>query len=204
LQSDKIIIGLGNHGSSYEGTRHNIGFAVVSSYAEKWGLEWSKDKYAHSLVTQKTINGHRLILAKPLTYMNLSGNAARKLIAKFHVPIENILIVTDDVHLPFGKLRLRGKGSPGGHNGLKHISETLMTSEYARLRIGVGAPDERENLADYVLDVFSPAEKKEIQVIIAAANKTLDNWRIHGILQAMNETNKKTKDLGDKDEATTL
>lgn len=200
MENDKapqLIVGLGNPGLGYVGTRHNIGFATVKALAKKYGLFFEKKR---KLLSKIAIwEEEKIILALPQTYMNLSGKAVKKIIQYFGIPIENILVVTDDCHIPFAKLRLKAKGSCGGHNGLRDIENVLQTDEYSRLKMGIGMPPDGENLEDFVLNRFSPAEKMEIPAIIAAAINIIDDWRVHGIAHAMNEANAKIiKDVGDK------
>ncbi len=201
MENDKaphLLIGLGNPGLAYIGTRHNIGFAVLQEMAKEHGLSFEKKrKWLSKIAIWEEKN---IVLALPQTYMNLSGRAVKKLRVGFNVPIEKILVITDDCHLPFGKIRLRAKGSNGGHNGLRDIENALQTQEYPRLRVGIGEPPPAENLEDFVVNRFSPAEKMEIPAIIAAAINIITDWWRYGIAHAMNEANAKIiKDLGDKE-----
>ena len=131
-----LIVGLGNIGPEYHETRHNIGFMVADALAKEAGTAFKDGRYGFT--TTLSIKGRQLILLKPSTFMNLSGNAVRYWMQKENIPLENVLIVVDDLALPFGTLRLKGKGSDAGHNGLKHIAATLGTQNYARLRFGIG------------------------------------------------------------------
>ena len=131
-----LIVGLGNIGSEYAETRHNIGFRVLDAFAKASNLVFRDGRYGFT--AQTSIKGRQLVLLKPSTYMNLSGNAVRYWMQQEKIPLENLLVVVDDLALPFGQLRMKGKGSDGGHNGLKHIAQILGTQDYARLRFGIG------------------------------------------------------------------
>jgi PTH1 family peptidyl-tRNA hydrolase len=156
--SKYLIVGLGNIGAEYENTRHNIGFKVLDYIAQENNLKFTTDRLAD--VTEFKFKGRILILIKPSTYMNLSGKAVNYWLQARNISTENLLVITDDIALPFGTLRLKGKGSDGGHNGLKNIQETLSTTEYARLRFGVGNEFSKGKQVDYVLGEWSEADKK--------------------------------------------
>ncbi len=165
-----LIVGLGNPGKKYVDTRHNLGFSVVEAIATRMGLRFRK-----SLKLKASIAGAvDFFLAKPQTYMNLSGVAVKKIVEAYQVPLKGILVVTDDIALPFGSHRLRLKGSSGGHNGLKSIEGELKTVEYARLRMGIGCPD--GDISSYVLEKFSEMEKKILPEIIDKALGLIDGW----------------------------
>lgn len=174
-----MVVGLGNPGAAYEGTRHNIGFRVVRALAEKWGtsfhpaLAQAKGNLAQAKVGEKT-----LFLLMPLTYMNESGLAVRKCLDYFKIPQGHCLIVVDDAEIPFGTMRLREKGSSGGHNGLKSIAAHLGSEEYARLRIGVS---KEQPLADHVLSRFSAEEEKELPQITESALEKIKAWLQKGL-----------------------
>ena len=158
-----LIAGLGNIGAEYVNTRHNIGFKVIERLAQQEGLDFATAKLGS--VAEYKLKGRTLILLKPNTYMNLSGKAIKYWLDKENIPVENLLAVTDDLNLPFGTIRIKGKGSDGGHNGLKSIEGTLRQQDYARLRIGVGPfPPEWDDLADFVLGRFSRAEREVVTV----------------------------------------
>lgn len=184
-----LIAGLGNIGSEYEHTRHNIGFRVVDFLAEQSGATFAAGRYA--AVAEMKNKGKTFILIKPSTYMNLSGNAIRYWMQEEKIPLENVLVITDDLALPFGKLRLRGKGSDGGHNGLKHIQQILNTDAYARLRFGVGAEFARGNQVDYVLGEWSDEEEQTLEEKIEKAAKTVISFAHIGLARTMNEVNMK-------------
>jgi peptidyl-tRNA hydrolase, PTH1 family len=183
----KMIVGLGNPGKEYAGTRHNVGFALIDALASAHRIPVDQ-RLARARVGRGTIAGERVLLAKPQTFMNLSGEAVAALVRREGVSLENLLVVVDDVHLPPGRLRLRARGSSGGHNGLKSIAGALATQEWARLRLGVGeAPP--GNQIDWVLSRFSPAERKVIDEMLIAALGAVEVWLTEGIEAAMNRFN---------------
>lgn len=184
-----LIVGLGNIGSEYENTRHNIGFKIVEHLASNAGASFVTGRYA--AVCEMRHKGKTFILIKPSTYMNLSGNAVRYWMQEEKISIENILVITDDLALPFGKLRMRGKGSDGGHNGLKHIQQILNTDAYARLRFGVGAEFSKGQQVDYVLGDWNEEEKKTLQERIEVAAKGVLSFGLIGIARTMNDINTK-------------
>lgn len=171
-----LVVGLGNPGSAYEGTRHNIGFRVLKALAEKLegNFRPALSEAKGSLAQVKGEN-QTLFLLMPLTYMNESGLAVRRCLDYFKIPFKHCLIVVDDADLPFGELRLREKGSSGGHNGLKSVAAHLASEEYARLRIGVGK-SENEELADYVLARFTAEEEQELPKVVESALEKIDAW----------------------------
>ncbi len=182
-----LITGLGNVGTEYAGTRHNIGFTVLDAWAALHKTTFSTLRYGS--LAQIRYAGKVIWLLKPSTYVNLSGKAVRYWMDQERIPLENTLIVLDDVALPFGKLRLRARGSDGGHNGLRHITYTLGTEDYARLRIGVGDDFPRGYQADYVLSRWNGSEEKELPFICNNAIEALNLFVRHGIERAMNQVN---------------
>ena len=152
-----LIVGLGNIGSEYRHTRHNAGFLVLEALADHLGASFQEGRYG--AMAQASFRGKKLLLLKPNTYMNRSGQAIRYWLDKEKIPLENLLVVVDEIQLPFGQLRLRKKGSDGGHNGLKSIQEQLQSTEYNRLRIGIGNDFNRGQQIDYVLGAWSNEEK---------------------------------------------
>ncbi|MBS0620110.1 MAG: aminoacyl-tRNA hydrolase [Verrucomicrobia bacterium] len=189
----RLIVGLGNPGAAYEKTRHNVGFWVVDALAEKWGFSFRDASHVKGQLAQGGVRDQRVYLLKPGTYMNLSGESVRQCVDYFKVPFDQLIVVCDDVALPLGTMRIRSKGSSGGHNGLKSIEAHLGTEYYARLRMGVGAP-EREELADYVLGPFSKAERLIIDEKVREAVEVLDVWLLEGIAPAMQRANAQKKD----------
>lgn len=176
-----LITGIGNMGADYDGTRHNIGFDVLDQLAQNAGVSWKHENLGD--LCEIKHKGRTLILLKPSTYVNLSGNAVRYWLQKRDVQIPNLLVVLDDMNLPFGKLRLRGKGSDGGHNGLKDINAAIG-SEYARLRIGIGnAPKGRHT--DFVLGKWNKEEMKQIPEILEKSAKIVTDFAAIGLEKAM-------------------
>ncbi|HRW94974.1 MAG TPA: aminoacyl-tRNA hydrolase [Bacteroidales bacterium] len=182
-----LITGLGNVGTEYAGTRHNIGFTVLDAWAALHKTTFSTLRYGS--LAQIKYAGKEIWLLKPSTYVNLSGKAVRYWMNQERIPLENTLVVLDDVALPFGKLRLRARGSDGGHNGLRHITYILGTEEYARLRIGVGDDFPRGYQADYVLSRWNRSEEKELPFICDNAIEALNLFVRQGIERAMNMVN---------------
>ena len=184
-----LIFGLGNIGDKYTHTRHNIGFKTLDALAEASNVFFSMDRLA--MVAEMKHKGRTLKLVKPTTFMNLSGKSVRYWMDKENVPIERILVITDDISLPFGKIRIRGKGSDGGHNGLKDINETLGTNNYARLRFGVGSDFPRGQQADYVLSDWSSEEFGLISERINIAIDAIKSFTTIGLNLTMTNFNNK-------------
>jgi PTH1 family peptidyl-tRNA hydrolase len=184
-----LIVGLGNIGSEYTETRHNIGFKVLDALAGASNLFFKTDRYGD--VCELKHKGRMFILLKPSTFMNLSGNAVRYWMQQERIALENVLIVTDDLALPYGKLRLRGQGSDGGHNGLKHINQILQTTQYARLRFGISAEFSKGQQVDYVLGLWSEEELKTLKEHIDRAGKAVLSFGLIGLPRTMNEVNTK-------------
>lgn len=184
-----LIVGLGNIGSEYEDTRHNIGFNVVNYMAEQHEAKWKIDTLGS--IAEVKSKGRTYILLKPSTYMNLSGKAVRYWMTKQKIKIENTLIVTDDKNLPFGKQRLRGKGSDGGHNGLKDIQAILNTATYPRLRFGIGSEFHKGKQVDFVLGKWTGEEMETLPKLIKYAEDTIYGFGFLGMSRAMNQFNKK-------------
>ena len=184
-----LIAGLGNIGPEYELTRHNIGFLILDQLAEKNNVKFDSGRLA--LTAELKHKGRSIHLIKPTTYMNLSGKAVNYWLKELKVPIENLLVITDDVALPFGKLRMRAKGSSGGHNGLGNIQEVLGTDVYARLRCGVGSDFAKGRQADYVLGKFSKEEFKEMPFMLDKAVEGVLSYCAIGLERTMNSVNTK-------------
>ncbi|PCH95607.1 MAG: aminoacyl-tRNA hydrolase [Bacteroidetes bacterium] len=182
-----LIVGLGNEGAQYENSRHNIGFKVIDAMAEESSLSFKLEKHAHTCTYK--IKGRTFILVKPTTFVNLSGKAVNYWMQKERISLENILIVLDDLAIPFGKLRLRQKGNDGGHNGLKNIDEVLGTNNYARLRIGIGASFAQGTQIDYVLGDWSEDESKELPSKIGIAVKMIESFGTAGVQRTMSDFN---------------
>jgi peptidyl-tRNA hydrolase, PTH1 family len=184
----KLVVGLGNPGPKYDGTRHNIGYAVVDYLAAAPGVGSWRSRF-ESLVAETTEGAEQLLLMKPATFMNLSGRAVRAAVYFYKLGPADLLVVCDDIALPLGKLRVRAKGSHGGQNGLRNIQEQLGTQEYARLRVGIDPPGEHWDAADYVLSRFKPAERAIAADSIAQAAQAILVWARHGIDVCMNRVN---------------
>jgi len=182
-----LIVGLGNIGDDYVGTRHNIGFEVVESLGKKLGGEWKSVK--HGSLCEVSHKGRKLLLLKPNTYMNLSGKAVSFWIQAEKIKLENVVIITDDLALPVAKLRLKSKGSDGGHNGLKSIQSSLSTTNYARLRFGIGSEFSQGRQVDFVLGKFTTEERSSIDIAIDRAVEGTLQYCTLGAGFAMNYTN---------------
>lgn len=183
-----LITGLGNPGSEYEDTRHNIGFAAVNHLCKDLEGNWRLDH--HGERAEVKFKGRTLILLKPHTYMNLSGKAVRYWMQKEKIPVENCLVICDDLNLVFGKQRLRPKGSDGGHNGLKSVQELLATDEYPRLRIGIGANFSKGRQVNFVLGKWTEDERAELSRMLEKATEVVKAFTTLGIERAMNVLSK--------------
>lgn len=184
-----LIVGLGNIGSEYDGTRHNIGFRVLDALAKASNLVFEDKRYG--FVTSLSLKGQQLILLKPSTYMNLSGNAVRYWMNKENIPVERLLIVVDDLALPFGALRMKPSGSDAGHNGLKHIASVLGTQAYTRLRFGIGNDFPKGGQVDFVLGQFTEEDLKTMDERVELACEMIKSFCLAGINITMNQFNKK-------------
>lgn len=182
-----LIAGLGNIGVEYANTRHNIGFTVLDALAKASNTSFTTLRYGS--MAQIKYKGKTIWLLKPSTYMNLSGKAVNYWMQEEHIAIENLLVVLDDIALPYGKLRLRSKGSDGGHNGLKNINFCLNTDGYARLRVGVGDDFPKGHQADYVLDHWTSEQEKELPFICDHAIDAIRLFVSDGVERAMNHVN---------------
>jgi PTH1 family peptidyl-tRNA hydrolase len=184
-----LIVGIGNIGDQYENTRHNIGFKILDALAKASNVVFTGKRFG--LIAETTYRGRKLILLKPTTYVNLSGKAVRYWLEKEKIPIKNLLIVVDDLALPFGILRLRKKGGDGGHNGLFDISQTLGKETYPRLRFGIGNDFHQGAQVNYVLSSWSEEEEIVLPEKIETAIKIIQSFSFHGIDMTMNNYNKK-------------
>ncbi len=183
-QAMYLILGLGNPGRRYQFTRHNIGFMVLEKIAAQWEVDL-KQKSFDALWNRGKIAGINVLLAMPQTYMNLSGNAARKLLAYFKMDISNLIVIHDDLDLPFGKLRLKTGGGNAGHKGLKSIVTCLGSADFMRVRLGIGKPSDESRIEDYVLERFESKEAAELQQIIQLAADAATDIVISGMQTAM-------------------
>ena len=184
-----IIAGLGNPGSRYDNTRHNVGFDAIDLLASKYGITLSKIKFK-ALYGEGTIEGSRVLLVKPQTFMNLSGESVRDIVEWYKVPMERLIIIYDDIDLAPGKIRVRPRGSSGSHNGMRNIIYLLQKDDFPRVRIGIGKPPENWDLADYVLSKFSPEDRKIANESILKATEAVAEIIKSGMEPAMNKFNK--------------
>jgi PTH1 family peptidyl-tRNA hydrolase len=184
----KLIIGLGNPGRQYAQTRHNVGFIAVDELAHRHHISFDKEKFK-GLFGTGVINSEKVILLKPLTYMNLSGEAVRPLMDYYNIGIEDIVVIYDDLDLPVGKIRLRTKGSAGGHNGVKSMIQHTGTQEFKRVRIGVDRPHNGMKVPDYVLGKFSPEEVDDVVNSIKITADACEAWTAHSFIDVMNKFN---------------
>lgn len=190
-----VIAGLGNPGREYELTRHNAGFLALDILADKYDINVTKLKHK-ALTGTGMIGGHKVMLVKPQTYMNLSGESLREVLAYYKIPVEKLIVIYDDIDLKAGDLRIRKKGSAGTHNGMKSIIYQLDSDEFPRIRVGIGN-DRRGSLTDYVIGRLSEEEIKEIKPAIENAAEAAAKIVQHGTDKAMNEFNKRKKKNGE-------
>ena len=183
-----IIVGLGNPGKEYENTRHNIGFMFLDALSKAFNLDFKIDKKANTLVATMVLKEKKHYFLKPLTYMNLSGNAVYSFINYYHLEKEEIIVIHDDMDLPTGKVRIRFRGSSGGHNGIKSIINCLKTEEFNRIRIGIGHED-KNNVIDFVLSKFSKEELDLLEGVLQQAPKMILDYIENGINYIMNNYN---------------
>ena len=199
MENAHLIVGLGNPGARYARTRHNVGFQLLDRLAERWRAAWKLEKKFQASVARVEWQGHSLLLAQPQTFMNSSGEAVGALAAFYRVPLEKLLVAVDDADLPLGEIRLRQRGSSGGHHGLESIERQVSSREFARLRIGIGrTADGRREITDYVLAPFDQAEAPVLEEVLAAAASQVECWAVDGIEKAMNRFNGAVKAPGDK------
>ena len=184
-----LIVGLGNIGNEYDGTRHNVGFRVVDALAEAQGATFQDKRYG--FICKTRVKNAELLLLKPSTYMNLSGNAVRYWMQQEKIPVENVLIIVDDLSLPVGAIRMKQNGSDAGHNGLKHIAQMLSTQNYNRLKFGIGNDFLRGGQVDFVLGKFSPEDNKAINEKVPVACDAIKAFALSGMQFAMCHYNNK-------------
>ncbi|MEU6579346.1 aminoacyl-tRNA hydrolase [Nocardia sp. NPDC046763] len=182
-----LVVGLGNPGSEYERTRHNVGFLVADVLAERVGGRFTVHKKSGADLLEARLDGRKVLLAKPRTYMNLSGRPVAALAKFFSVPATEVIVVHDELDLPFGAIRLKRGGGEGGHNGLRSISQALTTKDYLRVRFGIGRPPGRQDPADYVLKPFSASERKEVPVIVEQTADAVELLLRVGLETAQNQ-----------------
>ena len=182
-----LIAGLGNIGSEYDHTRHNIGFEILDFLAKESSIFFKSDRYGD--VAELKHRGRTLILLKPSTFMNLSGKALDYWLKQEKIPIERLLVITDDLALPFGKIRIRAKGSDGGHNGLKSINETLGSTEYTRLRFGIGSDFNKGKQVDYVLSKWTKEEEEKLQERLKICADAIKSFSFQTVARTMSDFN---------------
>jgi PTH1 family peptidyl-tRNA hydrolase len=185
----KLVAGLGNPGRQYAGTRHNVGFEVIDELARRHRVGFEAAP-ADAMMGKWRQDGDVILLVKPLTFMNLSGVAVGQLLRYFKIDVQDLLVVCDDVTLPLGRLRVRGSGSEGGHNGLRSMAQQLGTIDYSRLRVGVGRGDTRRDLADHVLASFAPEEQTGVHDAVTRSAEAVESWVIDGLAKTMNVFNR--------------
>ncbi|MFD1021146.1 aminoacyl-tRNA hydrolase [Thalassobacillus hwangdonensis] len=184
----KCIVGLGNPGKKYEKTRHNVGFMVIDELADANNWNVTQEKFK-SLYTVEHVQGEKVLLVKPQTYMNLSGEAIRAFADYYDIDLEDILVIYDDLDLPPGKIRLRQKGGHGGHNGIRNTIDQFGSKDFKRLRVGIGRPQGRMAVVDYVLGTFNEEEKPDVEDSIQQAVKACEAWMDQPFLEVMNVYN---------------
>jgi PTH1 family peptidyl-tRNA hydrolase len=184
-----LVVGLGNPGREYAGHRHNVGFQVAGLLAGRVGARFGRHKRAVAEVAEGRLGfgGPKLILAKPLTFMNLSGAPVVALAQFFKVPVENVVAVHDELDVPYGQVRVKRGGGEGGHNGLRSMSKSLGSKEYARVRFGIGRPPGRQDPADYVLSDFTAVERKELEFLVDRAADVVEAVVLEGVEWAQNK-----------------
>lgn len=193
----KVLVGLGNPGKKYEGTRHNVGWLVIAELAVRHGAARPKVKF-EAEIAEISVAGQKLVLVAPQTYMNASGRSVRQLVDFYQITSGDVLVVCDDINLPLAKLRIRRSGSSGGQKGLENVIQQLGTQDVPRLRIGVGQPPNGRDSADYVLDRFAKAEMREIEPAVKSAADAVETWVTEGIDKAMNRFNIGCKNSDDQ------
>ncbi|MCM8780776.1 MAG: aminoacyl-tRNA hydrolase [Candidatus Omnitrophica bacterium] len=189
----KLIVGLGNPGRQYRDSRHNIGFLVAKRLSKIYKIPLRNDAATSSLCGQGKIRDKEVLIALPFTFMNISGKAVRALFERYRISINDLLVVCDDLDLEFGRIRIKPKGSSGGHKGLKSIIESLGTQDFCRLRIGIGRnfQDSDIDITEYVLSPFNKEEKNKLKTIIDKAVECCSLWIIEGVSRCMNDFNRK-------------
>lgn len=191
LSESRLIVGLGNPGGDYADTRHNLGFLAVQRLAERLNLKFVPSSFTNALAAEGKFEDASVCLLKPMTFMNNSGAAVLQAAEKMELDLRHLLVVCDDFNLDFAQIRLRPKGSDGGHNGLNSVIQQLGTEEFARLRLGIGAPTGGQDAVDYVLEEFSARERAELDRLINEAADCCLAWLREGVAAAMDQHNRK-------------
>ena len=189
--ADYLVVGLGNIGAEYASTRHNMGFMILDAWAQASNVVFTVERYG--AVAEISFKGRHFTLLKPSTYMNLSGNAVRYWLQRLNLPLENLIVISDDLNLPFGTLRMRLSGSDGGHNGMENIIWTLESDQWARIRVGIGNGFSRGGQVDYVLGNLSPEELEQVPVLAERIIQGIKDFSTIGPQRAMNFVNAKPK-----------
>lgn len=182
-----LVAGLGNIGSEYASTRHNVGFMILDAWAKASNVVFRTDRYGS--IAEVSFKGRWFVLLKPSTYMNLSGKAVRYWMNELNLPLGNLVVISDDLNLPFGTIRMRGNGSSGGHNGLENISQCLESSEWTRIRVGIGNDFSRGGQVDYVLGDLSPEEMSQMDGIASRVIQGIKDYSTVGLQRAMSSLN---------------
>lgn len=189
MEDFHLIVGLGNPGADYSRTRHNAGFLLVERLADRWRADWSAAKRFRSRMARTERDGRRVLLCEPQTFMNASGEAVGALMDFYRVPLRHLLVAVDDADLPLGEIRLRSRGSSGGHHGLESIEQRLGSRDFARLRIGIGRQSGAREITDYVLGRFGSTEAGLVDKVLTVACDQVECWLSAGIQKAMSQFN---------------
>jgi len=184
-----LVVGLGNPGPDYAATRHNIGFLVAEEIADRVRGKFATHKRVRALVSEERMHGHRVVLAKPLSYMNESGGPVKGLLDFYKVPLEHLVVIHDELDIAFGTLRLKFGGGDNGHNGLKSIRQSTGTGDFYRVRAGIGRPPGRQDAADFVLKPFASAQRKELPLLVSDAADAIESLITEGLERAQNRFN---------------
>lgn len=189
MEDFHLIVGLGNPGAEYARTRHNVGFLLVERLAERWRADWSAARRFRSRTARIEREGRRVLLCEPQTFMNASGEAVGALVEFYRVPLRHLLVVVDDADLPLGEIRLRMRGSSGGHHGLESIEQRSGSRDFARLRVGIGRQSGAREITDYVLGRFGSTEAGLVDKVLTVACEQVECWLSAGIQKAMSQFN---------------
>jgi PTH1 family peptidyl-tRNA hydrolase len=189
MESVHLIVGLGNPGAEYAQTRHNAGFLLVERLAAQWKVNWTNERKFTARIAKAERDGKRALLCQPQTFMNLSGETVGALTNFYQLPLKQLLVAVDDADLPLGEVRLKPKGSSGGHHGLESIEQHLASREFARLRIGIGRADGAREITNFVLGKFDPSESAVLEKVLERAAHQVETWLAAGIEKAMNQFN---------------
>ena len=189
MENLHLIVGLGNPGADYAKTRHNAGFLLVEKLAARWKADWKNERRFHARIARVERGGEQVLLCQPQTFMNLSGETVGAVKKFYQLPLNRLLVAVDDADLPLGEIRLRARGSSGGHHGLESIEQHIGSCEFARLRIGIGRADGAREITDYVLARFAAGERELMEKVLARAADQTECWVADGTEKAMNQFN---------------